>query len=336
MGTQSGLFTLAASFNPLASTPTTATTNMGEGSFLTVVNGGPVDWTLSYTRLHQMPAWSWLATIPAGTTTPFYVEWGTNPNHDLSENGGGAAYTLPTSEKFHIQARAPDRKFNLQVFLDGIATQGNAMGSTISLGWDYDGYVNWILSGSDGWYSSNPPPDWMAQNLARLGSKSFKQITIPGSHDAGMGVFHNGTTFFTAANTRTQLLTLGDQLQAVRGYFDLRPVISGGVYKAGHYSYIGALESWQGGNGRTIAKIIQQINAFRALNEELIIVYFGHDYNTDVGNDSYGSSPRQNGTPSSSSSQSWPICGSPLVTQPRSTLRRPSLATLLGVYGRQL
>ena len=287
---QSGLLTLTASFNPLASTPTTATTSMGEGGFLTIVNGGPVDWTLSYTHSYQMPAWSWPATIPAGNSTPVYIEWDTNLNYDLSDDGGEASYTLPTGEAFQIQARAPGRKFNLQVILDGITTQGNAKGSTISLGWDHGGYVNWILSGGEGWYSSsNPPPDWMAQNLARLGSKSLKQITIPGSHDAGMGVFHRGTTFSTAANTQTQRLTLGDQLRAGSRYFDLRPVISEGVYKAGHYDYIDALESWQGGNGQTIAEIIQQINAFTALNKELIILNFSHDYNTDVGNDSYRS-----------------------------------------------
>ena len=72
-------------------------------------------------------------------------------------------------------------------------------------------------------------------------------------------------------------------------YFDLRPVISGGVYKAGHYSYIDALNSWQGGNGQTIAEIIQQINAFTASNKELIILNLSHDYNTDAGNDPYRS-----------------------------------------------
>jgi len=104
-----------------------------------------------------------------------------------------------------------------------------------------------------------------------------------------MGVFYQGTAFSTAENTQTQRLTLDDQLRAGSRYFDLRPVISGGVYKAGHYDFVEALNSWQGGNGQTIAEIIQQINAFTASNEELIILNFSHDYNTDVGNDSYRS-----------------------------------------------
>ncbi len=40
---------------------------------------------------------------------------------------------------------------------------------------------------------------------------------------------------------------------------------------------------------RTITEIIQQINTFTALNKELIIPSFSHDYNTDVGDDSYRS-----------------------------------------------
>ena len=263
---------------------------MGEGGFLTVVNGGPVDWTLSYTHSYQMLAWSWPATIPADTSVPIYLEWDTKIGHDISDDGGEATYILPTGEWFQIQARTPGRNFNLQVLLDGIATQGNAKGSTISLGWVHDGYVNWVLSGGNGWYSSsNPPPDWMTQNLAKLGSKTLKQITIPGSHDAGMSTFHKGTAFSTAENTQTQRLTVGNQLRAGSRYFDLRPVISGGIYKAGHYSYIEALNSWQGGNGQTIAEIIQQINTFTASNKELVVLNLSHDYNTDAGNDSYRS-----------------------------------------------
>lgn len=257
---------------------------------LTIVNGGPADWTLSNTHSYQMSAWSWPATIAAGTATPIYIEWDTNILHNSADDAGEATYRLPTGEQFQIQARAPGRNFNLQVLLDGIATQGNRQGDTISLGWEKSGYVNWILSGSNGQYSSsNPPPNWMAQNLATLGSKSLAQITIPGSHDSGMGVFQQGTPFSTASNTQTQRLTLDDQLRAGSRYFDLRPVISGGVYTAGHYDFVEPLNSWQGGNGQTIAEIIQQINAFTASNKELIILNFSHDYNTDVGNDAYRS-----------------------------------------------
>ncbi len=52
----------------------------------------------------------------------------------VQRRGGEAGYTLPTSEKFQIQARAPGRKFNLQVFLDEIVTQGEAKGARFLLG----------------------------------------------------------------------------------------------------------------------------------------------------------------------------------------------------------
>jgi hypothetical protein len=263
---------------------------MGEGGSLTVVNGGPATWTLSYSHSYQMTAWSWPATILAGTSTYVYIEWDTKVGHDRSNDGGEAIYTLPTGEHFQIQARASGGNLNLQVLLDGIETQGNVKGSTVPLGWKHDDDVNWILSGGSGWYSSsNPPPNWMAQNLSKLGSKTLKQITIPGSHDAGMGVFNKGTAFANPSNTQTQRLVFADQLRAGSRYFDLRPVISGGEYKAGHYSFVGPINGWQGGNGQTIAEIIQQINAFTASNKELIILNLSHDYNTDAGNASYKS-----------------------------------------------
>jgi hypothetical protein len=263
---------------------------MGEGGFLVLVNGGPASWTLSSTHSYQMSVWSWPATVLPGTSTPVYIEWDDGIGKTVSDDAGEAIYILPTGEQFQIQARVPDGNFRMQVLLDGIATQGNANGDTISLGWEHDGYMSWILSGANGRYSSlNPPPDWMAQNLATLGSKTLKQITIPGSHDAGMGVFNDGTTFSTTDNTQVHRLTLRDQLRAGSRYLDLRPVISGGVYKIGHYGYIEALNSWQGGNGQTIAEITQDINSFTPSNKELVVLNFSHDYNTDVGNDAYRS-----------------------------------------------
>ena len=237
-----------------------------------------------------MSAWSWPATIATGTSTRIYIEWETNIFHNSADDAGEATYRLLTGEQFQIQARASGRNFNLEVLLDGIATQGNTQGNTISLGWEKSGYVSWILSSSNGQYSSsNPPPDWMAQNLATLGSNSLAQITIPGSHDSGMGVFQRSTPFSTASNTQTQRLTLGDQLRAGSRYFDLRPVISGGVCMANHYDFVEPLNLWQGGNGQTIAEIVQHINAFTVSYKELIILNFSHDYNTDVGNDAYRS-----------------------------------------------
>jgi len=62
------------------------------------------------------------------------------------------------------------------------------------------------------------PP--VAQNFAELESKMSKQETIPGSHDAGRGVFHRRNAFTTAANTQTQRL----ELSGLLGHFFLRRI----------------------------------------------------------------------------------------------------------------
>jgi hypothetical protein len=127
----------------------------------------------------------------------------------------------------------------------------------------------------------------MQKNLGTLGNRPLRRISIPGTHDAGMSVLTGGTAFITERNSLTQTLSIGGQLQAGSRYFDLRPVISGGLFKAGHYSYLDQLKSWQGGNGQSFSDIINDINSFTTSNQELVILNLSHDLNTDVGNSDY-------------------------------------------------
>lgn len=134
-----------------------------------------------------------------------------------------------------------------------------------------------------------PPSNWMQANLASLGDRTLRNLVVPGSHDAGMSSFSEDskTGFATEANTRTQKLDLAGQLAAGSRYFDIRPVISSGVFRAGHYSFIGPINSFQGANGQLIGGMIDQINAFTKDNKELIVLNLSHDLNTDLPNDSY-------------------------------------------------
>lgn len=54
-----------------------------------------------------------------------------------------------------------------------------------------------------------------------------------------------------------------------------------GQFYTGHYSNIGG--SWQGGNGQSIASVIDQINAFLNANHELVILDLSHAYDTGNG-----------------------------------------------------
>jgi hypothetical protein len=128
---------------------------------------------------------------------------------------------------------------------------------------------------------------WMQNNLALLGSRTLREICIPGTHDAGMSALNSGTAFAYSCNTITQTNAILGQLQNGSRYFDIRPVISGGQYVTGHYSEISELNSWQGGNGQSIQSIINDVNTFTASNNELVVLYLSHDLDTDLGNSSY-------------------------------------------------
>jgi hypothetical protein len=134
-----------------------------------------------------------------------------------------------------------------------------------------------------------PPPNWMQANLPTLGGRTLRNLAIPGSHDAGMSSFNESskTGFATEANTRTQTLDLAGQLAAGARYFDIRPAISGGVFRAGHYSFVPPIQSFQGANGQLVNGMIDQINAFTKDNKELIILNLSHDLNTDLPNGSF-------------------------------------------------
>lgn len=261
---------------------------MGQGGTITLVNGTPYDWQNTYQHSYQMNSWTFPATVPAGTTASVYVEWSQGIFDTVSDDAGEVTYTLgPSGANFQVQARAANG-FDLRVVLTNIATSGNPSGSTIDLGWNHNGTVNFILGGKEGSYtSSNPPAAWMQQNIGQLGGRSLRHLCIPGSHDSGMSVYTSGTAFAFPCSTLAQTSGILGQLQFGVRYFDIRPVISAGQYLTGHYSNISQINSWQGANGQSIASIISDVNQFTAANQELVVLYLSHDLNTDVGNTSY-------------------------------------------------
>lgn len=218
--------------------------------------------------------------------TSVYVEWDSSWWDTTSDDGAEVYFSLDgTANTFQIQARAPSSNFKLQAYLDGIVTANNPQGSAINLGWIHDGSVTFILTGTPGnYWSSNTPPNWMQQLRSVIGNKPLRHVAIPGSHDAGMSIIGTSTAFANSENTQTQTQNLGTQLALGSRYFDLRPVISDGVFTAGHYSDV-TVVGWQGADGQSLSDIINEINAFTATNKELIILNLSHDLNTDVGRD---------------------------------------------------
>jgi hypothetical protein len=92
-----------------------------------------------------------------------------------------------------------------------------------------------------------------------------------------------------ADNTQTQTQGILGQLTQGARYFDIRPVISDGIFVTGHYGYVPAVKAVEGCNGQSIAGIISDINSFTSDRAELIILSLGGDWNTDVGGPNYRS-----------------------------------------------
>ena len=252
---------------------------MGYGGSLTLLNGSPHDWTLSGQHSYQMSTWSW-PTISAGQAAKVYVEYGTSGH--TSDDAGEAYYNIAdTSNKFSILARKPS-DYHLTISLDGLATKSSVQGASVDLGFQHDGAVNWILLTDEAgawWSNSGTQIDWMQQSMGSLANRTLKQITMPGSHDAGMSTYSPGTVGANFANTQAQYLDIAGQLKVGSRYFDLRPVISGGKWVAGHYSEIENV--WLGGNGQSLADMIKQINDFTSAYRELIIINLSHTLDTD-------------------------------------------------------
>jgi hypothetical protein len=151
-----------------------------------------------------------------------------------SDDTAEAYYTIGNSNsEFEISYRAGSAPEPLQV---------SYAGTTFSLDWTKDQDAPFILASLDADISTasivgfKPAEDWMHANYDRIQCLSLRELAIPGSHDSGMSQL-NGGSGGIAEDTRTQTLDFGGQLKAGARFFDLRPVIAGGYWYTGHYSF---------------------------------------------------------------------------------------------------
>ncbi|EJD48610.1 PLC-like phosphodiesterase [Auricularia subglabra TFB-10046 SS5] len=266
----------------------------GHGGQANMINGTPYVWKLIQSHSYQMNEWEdkWPREIAPFSVAPVYVEFRTGVS--TVDDAGEATYQLDgTPYTFQVQARGAKStsNFMLQVQLLSMSTLGNALASTIALGWNHDGFVNFALAGTDpsSFVSSNPPQNWIQSTIGTYGNVTLGKFVLPGSHDSGMYLLDGKTVGSKACNTLTQTRSIGAQLAAGARYFDIRPVISGGKFKTGHYSEIDAVlvSSFQGGNGEGLANIVAEVNDFTKDKAEIIVLRMSHDLNTDVGNSRY-------------------------------------------------
>ncbi|KAK0616879.1 PLC-like phosphodiesterase [Immersiella caudata] len=275
---------------------------MGIGGYLSLINITP--WTMirGDQSSYQMNSWDFPQTLKPFSQTEVYIEREYLPFGTVSDTQAGVTYMLAADDlqtsadslSYQIHYTAPDGHEDgaVEVILSNLQTPETAKGGAINLGFSANAVASdhittpWILSGLLFEFSANDISSaWMSRDLGTLGCRILRHICLPGSHDAGMSRRDGGTVFGTEGRTRTQHLDIGQQLAQGIRYFDLRPVISDGQYKTGHYSHISG--SFQGANGQSFDEIINQVNDYTDKHSELVILYLSGTYNTDLGPDSY-------------------------------------------------
>ncbi len=123
----------------------------------------------------------------------------------------------------------------------------------------------------------------MQDNLATLGDLEIGTLCIPGSHNSGVSVSQSETFFSLASATKTQTLSIEEQLHLGVRYFDVRPCLLAGKFYTGHYSNLPVV-GWQGANSESIGSIIETLNKYTAHHRELIIVNLSHAFNVNSRN----------------------------------------------------
>ncbi|MEM6717971.1 MAG: hypothetical protein AAF611_01515 [Bacteroidota bacterium] len=264
---------------------------MGQGGYLTLVNSTDTIWRKTYQHSYQMNVWNFPNVVDAQTCVSIYVEWNQHFFNNASDDAGEVVYALgDTNDSFEIQANATSG-FDLKVYFLHLKTHSNQNEALFSLGWNPKGTVSFILSGTKGQYSSSNlnGSSWMRDNLALLGTKELSELCIPGTHHAGMNVKTSNTFGATACNVLTQTRNVREQLQLGVRYLDISPVLKEGYYFAGNYRKIEAIYAWQGATGQSIEHIIEDINAFTLVRQELVILNLSNSLNTDVEDSMYRS-----------------------------------------------
>ena len=273
---------------------------MGMGGYLALINATPYEWNLRDISSSQMNGWNsaFPASIQPTAAILIYVEFDEDPSATAIATylfGGGvlevrASGTYGDSDDFkpHLEI---DSYFDT-----------NPDGTFLDLGWNHGyptdffgnplnpsgiGCVTFILSMDPAGNLHSSADEnwgtWMQANLATLGGRTLRQLCMPGTHDSGMSQIGTCTIDGSADVTQTQTQGILGQLKRGARYFDIRPVISDGIFVTGHYGYVTALGSVQGCNGQSIADIISEINSFTSVGAELIILSLASDMNTDVG-----------------------------------------------------
>jgi hypothetical protein len=115
---------------------------VGPGGYVTLINGSPYDWKLTYSHEYQMD-WKPAPIISTGTSIEQYFEYW----YDWGDNGDCGAETTyelvgsPVPASFQLQARQSGEKRIQVQFKDALSSLNNPQNSIINLGYAHDGGI---------------------------------------------------------------------------------------------------------------------------------------------------------------------------------------------------
>ena len=277
---------------------------------LNIINATPFDWRKIYSHSYQLGSWDLPDEIKSGEIAGVQVDWNLLVG-SRDDSAGEATYSFKTDTghdaEFQVQATYKDGP-QIHVEMTNTSTFGNPPpDALLDLVYSKDTTTPFIFSGAleDSFASTNPPHDWMSQNLDSIGCQPLTRLCLPASHNAGMSALGSHTAIATPENTLCHDADVAGQLIAGARWFDIRPMMSNGEFVTGHYSSLSAddpdglklpaelpdfitepisdiANSFQGGNGQSIADVIRQVNEFLKKNHELVILSLSHTMDTDA------------------------------------------------------
>ncbi|KAK3947365.1 PLC-like phosphodiesterase [Pseudoneurospora amorphoporcata] len=317
-------------------------------AYLLLINATPFTLRRTGGHSYQMPVWdaSFPEVVQPGESIRIKIEAKTHKDdaaemryviEELKNQGQGQGGEIEFQYRGHSGPL-------LQVEWKSLASLNNPIGSVRALTWHQGNNIPFVLSAAPSSLNTSshnlnpnqpgfsfdpskhliafpgslPTSSWMKTSYSRLHCLTLRQLSLPGTHNSGMSLLTGGTPLVKALPASVQChsssMTVGSQLASGARWFDIRPVIAGGKWATGHYTFFNgiklpsgleqipglgdlakeigalgggdkdrALDGWQGGNGQLLSSIISEINTFTAQNPgELIVINLSHGLNTDT------------------------------------------------------
>jgi hypothetical protein len=183
---------------------------------------------------------------------------------------------------YYLQATISDSKLDIQKdqqFLDNDNTDDAIQGRDLAVALsEHDYVIQAFANGKQQLMASVTRYSDRSAWMADYADSTLAQLSIPGSHDAGMSTVTYDTIGGAGGNSLTQIINIAGQLEAGIRYFDLRPFWKQEktIY-TGHFTMtMGALEGCSGESMEDVLDAVRTFISDTAHTDEVVILKFSH------------------------------------------------------------